>query len=307
MLTINEIKQFEPDTYVDTPTVKAVVLDVSEFETDPYSKKGKFFAVLADETGSISATIYNEKEHLKCMKGFGVIVRKVLLKQSYIGITTKTEVALCQPFSIPEEVKETAAKLPGAETNTLDTALKSPVKSIISVKGKIVSVSPSSTKRLTNSDKELQFQEIQLKDETGKLKVAIWDKMVDTLSIGQQIKLSKCRVKLFQDEKKLSTTNWSECEVFTHDADLEDVSSEEEEIQSDEAAPLKDLNSGVIIGIMEVDLYFSCPKVSCNNKKMVTLKEKDLELYFMFCNACQCRYKTNSCNTYLSAVLLLQA
>lgn len=48
-------------------------------------------------------------------------------------------------------------------------------------------------------------------------------------------------------------------------------------------------------------------QTSCNNKKMVTLREKDIELYFMFCNSCQSRYKTNSCNNYLRAVLLMNS
>lgn len=84
------------------------------------------------------------------------------------------------------------------------------------------------------------------------------------------------------------------------------MSSDDEDIQRDEPAAMPDMASGNIYGIMEMDPYISCPKTSCNNKKMVTLRE-DIELYFMFCNSFQSRYKTNSCNNYLRAVLLMNS
>ncbi|KAJ8309542.1 hypothetical protein KUTeg_014416 [Tegillarca granosa] len=283
MLTIDKIKDMPEDAAtVDTPTLKALVLDVSEIEVNKHTQKGKFFAILADNTGAITATIYNEKEHVKFLKGFGIILRNVLLKQSYVGVTAKTEVAMCQPISVPDSIKEQAPHFPGKQ------------------------VSPSSTKRLTN-EKELRFQEIRLKDQSAKVNCAIWESMVDTLEVGQCIKLSNCRVKLFQDEKKLSTTSSSECEVFIDDIVLNELSSDDEDIQRDEPAAMPDMASGNIYGIMEMDPYISCPKTSCNNKKMVTLREKDIELYFMFCNSCQSPYKTNSCNNYLRAVLLMNS
>ena len=70
----------------------------------------------------------------------------------------------------------------------------------------------STTKPVGGND--LAFQEIHLKDKTGKTKVAIWDKMVDTVEKNQIVKLTNCRVKLFDSEKKLSATTSSECEVL---------------------------------------------------------------------------------------------
>ncbi|KAJ8307576.1 hypothetical protein KUTeg_014871 [Tegillarca granosa] len=118
--------------------------------------------------------------------------------------------------------------------------------------------------------------------------------MVDTLEVGQCIKLSNCRVKLFQDEKKLSTTSSSECETT----------------KIYKGMNLQQCQTWLVATYMvswKSDPYISCPKTSCNNKKMVTLREKDIELYFMFCNSCQSRYKTNSCNNYLRAVLLMNS
>ena len=73
----------------------------------------------------------------------------------------------------------------------------------------------STTKPVGGND--IPFQEIFLKDKTGKTKIAIWDKMVNTVEKNQVIKLSNCRVKLFDAEKKLSATTSTECEVFLFD------------------------------------------------------------------------------------------
>ncbi|KAJ8312406.1 hypothetical protein KUTeg_009779 [Tegillarca granosa] len=92
--------------------------------------------------------------------------------------------------------------------------------------------------------------------------------------------------------------------VFPIDADLNDVSSDEE-TEEDQASELI-WPAGNIIGVFEVDPYLACPKSSCNNTKLITLRENNIELYYMVCKRCNTRCKTNSANTYLRATLLLR-
>ncbi|KAJ8300309.1 hypothetical protein KUTeg_021828, partial [Tegillarca granosa] len=92
------------------------------------------------------------------------------------------------------------------------SALGSPVRSIVSIKGKITKVSPATTK--TVNEQNVPFQELTLKDKTGKATVAIWEDMVNTFTSGQFVKLSKCRVRLFNEEKKFSTTTASVIRFF---------------------------------------------------------------------------------------------
>ncbi|CAG2233893.1 unnamed protein product [Mytilus edulis] len=68
-------------------------------------------------------------------------------------------------------------------------------------------VSPATTKPVGGNG--VLFQEISLKDSTGKATVAVWDSLVDTIQKGKVINISKCRVRLFNAEKKLSTTKAS--------------------------------------------------------------------------------------------------
>ncbi|CAG2252359.1 unnamed protein product [Mytilus edulis] len=68
-------------------------------------------------------------------------------------------------------------------------------------------VSPATTKPVGGNG--VLFQEISLKNSTGKATVAVWDSLVDTIQKGKVINISKCRVRLFNAEKKLSTTKAS--------------------------------------------------------------------------------------------------
>ena len=52
-----------------------------------------------------------------------------------------------------------------------------------------------------------------MRDKEGTVTVALWQDMVGQYEKGQKVKISKCRVKLFNGEKKLRTTTSSTCEV----------------------------------------------------------------------------------------------
>ena len=142
MLSIADIKKIDPDSD-DTPVnpvVKAMVLDVSPIEKTDANVKARFYAVLADQTAAITATVYDEAQHSKFMKGMSVVIMNVLLKSSYIAVTRRSDVAMSRAFDVPEEVLRTAPKLPGTEPTDIQTTLDSPVKTLTSVKGKVTKV-----------------------------------------------------------------------------------------------------------------------------------------------------------------------
>ena len=64
----------------------------------------------------------------------------VLCKQSYLAVTIKSEVAMCKGEAVPEDILKDAPKLPWHQVNTIQTAVGSPEKSVISVKGKVTKV-----------------------------------------------------------------------------------------------------------------------------------------------------------------------
>lgn len=140
MLKIRDIQDKDLKELPACPSVRGVVLDVSEIEKAQTQQfKDKFFAILADETGAISVTVYDPTKKCKFIEGMGVVLINILVKQNFIAVTSKTDVGISRPFPIPESVKNTAPTLAGQLT-TLKAALASPVKTILTVKGKVVKV-----------------------------------------------------------------------------------------------------------------------------------------------------------------------
>ncbi|KAJ8321448.1 hypothetical protein KUTeg_001006 [Tegillarca granosa] len=106
--------------------------------------------------------------------------------------------------------------------------------------------------------------------------------MVGTIEKDQLVKLTNCR-------------------FFPNDEELDDVSSDED--NNDEPATLQ-MPAGTILAVFEVDPYLSCSKSSCNNTKLITLKEENH--YYMFCKHCTGRYNGSSANTFLRVIVLLE-
>ncbi|VDI43346.1 Hypothetical predicted protein [Mytilus galloprovincialis] len=164
-------------------------------------------------------------------------------------------------------------------------------------------VSPATTKPVGGND--VLFQEISLKDSTGKATVAVWDSMVDTIQKGKVINISKCRVRLFNAEKKLSTTKASVLEVVA-ESELQElpISSDDDDDadRTDEAAP-SHMPVGSVIAVFEVDPYLACPINSFSNKKLVPVLQN--QLYVMRCSKCNGTFRASTAKTYLRVVVLL--
>lgn len=140
MLKIKDIKDKDVKDLPPSPSVRGVVLDVSDIEKSQNAQyKDKFFAIIADETAAVSVTVYDPNKRNKFIKGMAVVLMNVLVKQNFIAVTSKTDVGIARPFSIPDDVKSEAPTLAG-QTMTLKAALASPVKTLLTVKGKVVKV-----------------------------------------------------------------------------------------------------------------------------------------------------------------------
>lgn len=121
MLKIKDIKDKEVKDLIlpPSPSVRGLVLEVSDIEKAESSQyKDKFYAIIADETAAISLTIYDVKKQNKFIKGMAV----VLMKQIFIAVTSKTDVGISIPFTIPDDIRLHAPTLAG-QTMTLKNAL----------------------------------------------------------------------------------------------------------------------------------------------------------------------------------------
>lgn len=156
------------------------------------------------------------------------------------------------------------------QTMTLKNALASPVKTLLTVKGKVVKLSPASKKRVEQN--EVDFQEVMLKDTDSNATVTVWDKMVNTLQTGECVTITKCRVRLFNEQKRLTTTRSSQCEKLAYDETLLLVSDDDDNDVDNDGnwgnTPISDFKSGTITAVFDVDPYLACPTLSCNNTKL---------------------------------------
>lgn len=82
MWTVQEIKTSEDDPFC--PSTKLTVLSELESAND----RNRFYAVLADTTGAILATIYNEKDYGKFIEVLGVTLMNVLCKK-YVSLSRR--------------------------------------------------------------------------------------------------------------------------------------------------------------------------------------------------------------------------
>lgn len=72
--------------------------------------------------------VYKENEKQKFVENLGVVIMNVMIKQSYIAITERSQVAMCKGFMIPEEIKQAAPKRQGNLPWISKLVLHSPVK-----------------------------------------------------------------------------------------------------------------------------------------------------------------------------------
>ena len=82
-------------------------------------------------------------------------------------------------------------------------------------------------------------------------------------------------------------------QTFTSIEDIFDVSGDESD---DEALPVDSgMLNGVLQGVVECDVYLSCPKSACSNTKLVTVKCDD-DIYRMSCKSCNNMFMGSACN-----------
>ncbi|XP_069109964.1 uncharacterized protein [Argopecten irradians] len=205
MQTISEVKASAPGTNV---TLKALmVLSVGDVSTQSAGPE-KMSVVLGDTSGSISATVYGLKNTSKFKKETAVLLFNALMKDNYLAVTSRTEVARTQSFEVPDAIIKEAPELFGNKQvmlQPISSALSSPDTSYASVKGKVVKVSPVSSRR------EIPYQELKIRDGSGAATLAVWEDDVQQYSVGQLVHFKKCRVRLYQGKKKTDhCQRWTE-------------------------------------------------------------------------------------------------
>ncbi|XP_069108870.1 uncharacterized protein [Argopecten irradians] len=295
MQTISEVKASAPGTNV---TLKAMVLSVGDVSTQSAGPEKMSVVLGGDTSGSISATVYGLKNTSKFKKETAVLLFNGLMKDNYLAVTSRTEVARTQSFEVPDAIIKETPELFGNKQvmlQPISSALSSPDTSYASVKGKVVKVSPVSSRR------EIPYQELKIRDGSGAATLAVWEDDVQQYSVGQLVHFKKCKVMLYQGKKRLTTVRDGQSEILHHDEELDEL-TENSEDDKDEDFEEEGVFSGTITALFDVDPYLACPKPSCHNKKLNTILQGN---YVMCCPSCNDKFGASHTNWYARATVLL--
>lgn len=123
-----------------------------------------------------------------------------------IVVTAVTRVMKTSVFAVPEDVELTAKAIANpapAKIITIHDAKKRPIKSLVSIKGRILE-EIIQTVQVRGTD--VQVRNVRVKDGTEEVKVALWRDQVNGCKVGEFLEFSNLVTNSYMDEVSLSTT-----------------------------------------------------------------------------------------------------
>ena len=149
MMTLTKLKAGKSAKPYTEP-VKVQVCGVgsaSNYTTDKGEDKQTVLVGVADKDTVMKVVVYDDNKLVSMTVGNAVMLTNYIFKttpEPMIIITAKSKVMRTASITVKDELREEAARIanpPPAATVPLSQVKLSPVKSLVSVKGKIVSVS----------------------------------------------------------------------------------------------------------------------------------------------------------------------
>lgn len=211
MFSIKKLKASKPKPYSNPLKVKVIgVGDKSTYTTADGKEKQLVPLGVADKEDSIKVSLY-EVDKLPLLKaGECVVLSNYVYRADphpTIVVTAVTRVMKTSAFAVPEDVELTAKAIANpapAKIITIHDAKKSPIKSLVSIKGRVISEEIIRTVQVRGTD--VQVRNVRVKDGTEEVKVALWRDQVDGCKVGEFLEFSNLVTNSYMDEVSLSTT-----------------------------------------------------------------------------------------------------
>ncbi|XP_078518235.1 uncharacterized protein LOC144782842 [Lissotriton helveticus] len=212
MISIEELKNSKEDN--TKPYQKALRVNIIRCSTKTYYRNSKqenrvlYHLALADNTGTIKATCYDESYYMQTKEQNGMIIRNYLYKNGILLITKQTKIARMPPLTIYAGIIEEAEQIlqPLAPpVSPIKTVREAAVKTVMSISGTITKV--EDTKTIFVNGQDTKIKSITINDATDSVKISLWREASDfTTDIGQYVQLTHLSVHMFNGEKILNTT-----------------------------------------------------------------------------------------------------
>ena len=151
MMTLSKLLSTKGSKPFTTPVKVKIggIGKTSKYVTDKGDNKEITTVGFCDKTSAMKGVVYYQTKIIPYKEGSTVMLLNYVFKADpspTIIITTKTKVMKTSDLEVPDEYWAKAALIanpPPAECLTLKKVKLSPIKSMVSLKGKVVSVSPS--------------------------------------------------------------------------------------------------------------------------------------------------------------------
>lgn len=171
---------------------------------------------IADTTMAAKCTLYDLTKVKDIEQGkSAMLFNKIIKADNSITITSKSRVSRIGPITVPSEIESAAqvmANPPASAEVTLKEIDKSPVTSMLSVRGQVVAEEIARTVSVRGRDVKVKSK--TLKNGTGKCKVSLWREFAEKeVGIGQHLKITDVVVQTYNNEKSVSTTGRTEVET----------------------------------------------------------------------------------------------
>ncbi|XP_061170755.1 uncharacterized protein LOC133180207 [Saccostrea echinata] len=212
MFTIGKLKGSKPKPYSNPLKVKVCGVGTrSSYTTSAGQKKESVVIGVADRDSVVKVILYDIDKLPSLKVSDTVMLTNYVFKldpEPVVVLTKVSKIMRTSSLDVPQNIIDEAKMIshpPPAETISVKAAKISPVKTLISVKGRVTSEELVRTVQVKGQD--VAVQNIKIKDDTDEVKVSLWREMTATCSVGSFLQITNVVVNHFQEEISLSTTS----------------------------------------------------------------------------------------------------
>ncbi|XP_062580032.1 uncharacterized protein LOC134242041 [Saccostrea cucullata] len=183
---------------------------VTSYQVDGGEKKEYRVLGVADRTLAMKAILYDMTKENMVEEGNSVILMNYIYKTEpeSIILTKNSKVMKTSNIDVGEELLDRGrfiANPPPAETITINKVKSSPVKTLVSIQGRVVSEEMTRTVKVKGND--VQVKSVTIKDETDSVKVSLWRHLSDSAGVGKFLSFTDLVVTSYNDEVSVSSTS----------------------------------------------------------------------------------------------------
>ncbi|XP_078518396.1 uncharacterized protein LOC144783134 [Lissotriton helveticus] len=258
MMSIEEIINI--NTNDNKPYQKPIRVNVincsgkTTYKNAKQEQKILFHLALADKTGTMKCTCYQEELYEQTQSNCGLLIRNFIIKNKTILITKQTKVTKFPAMKIEEGLIQQAKNIlhpPAPSASPIKDIKRATLKSLMTVSGTICGEEDVKTVFINGEDTPLKS--ITLKDATDDIKVTLWrEATLFNIHLGDYVTLTHVTVHEFNAQKILNTTRHSKIEVTA-------PPQENIDIQIYGVESTKDETSMITIRVTNTDVYQSMP------------------------------------------------